>query len=263
MAWSQSFKSQLDKPSKSIEYLLRFFSSSLNYNGSGQIFGLLGEVKLANAEVTIDNSRVTPSRWSLNFGGFTIKMNGDLREYNSVFKKGQIAELWMIRNGTPERVTIGQLRAISGGRGVWSIEFADLISTMDSRLSLIAGQEEFFYNAGKETTVTATYNFSSDPNLYVADITIFEKEDGKDGLVHVYNAAHSTDFYFSWSSKTTTSGSAGYLTISNNGIYPKGSTNHLNSGDRVVSCTWLQGRIDEIFAKMLDEYRRSGHDWNL
>ena len=251
MAWSQSFKSQLDKPSKSIEYLLRFFSSSLNYNGSGQIFGLLGEVKLANAEVTIDNSRVTPSRWSLNFGGFTIKMNGDLREYNSVFKKGQIAELWMIRNGTPERVTIGQLRAISGGRGVWNIEFADLISTMDSRLSLIAGQEEFFYNAGKETTVTATYNFSSDPNLYVADITIFEKEDGKDGLVHVYRASHSTDFYYSWSSKTATSGTAGYLTISNNGIYPKGTNNHLNSGDRVVSCTWLQGRIDEIFAKML------------
>ena len=226
MAWSQAFKSQLNKPSKSVEYLLRFFSSSLNYNGSGQIFGLLGEVRFANAEVTIDNSRVTPSRWSLNFGGFTVKMNGDLRQYAPVFNKGQIAELWMIRNKTPERVTIGQLRAISGGRGVWQIEFADLISTMDSRLSLIAGQEQLFYNAGKETTVTATYNFSSDPNLYVADITIFEKEDGKDGLVHVYRASAGTDFYYSWSSKTATSGTAGYLTISNNGIYPKGTCHY-------------------------------------
>ena len=69
--------------------------------------------------------------------------------------------------------------------------------------------------------------------------------------MHVYRASAGTDFYYSWSSKTATSGTAGYLTISNNGIYPKGTNNHLNSGDRVVSCTWLQGRIDEIFAKML------------
>lgn len=251
MTWSRNFKSELDKPSKSIEYLLRFFSSSLDYNGSGQIFGSLGEVKLANVEVTIDNSRITPSRWSINFGGFSIRMNGDLREYNAVFRKGQIAELWMIRNGTPERVTIGQLRSISGGRGVWTIQFADLISTMDSRLSLVALQEQFFYQAGNETTVTSSYNFASDPNLYVANINIFEKEDGKDGLVRVYDATHNEDAYYSWSSKTATSGTAGYLTISNTGVYPSSAHDHLHVGDRVVSCTWLQGRIDEVFAKML------------
>lgn len=252
MSWSQQFKNALEAPSKSISYMLRFFSSSLDYSGSGQIFSISGEVHLANVEVVIDNARITPSRWSLNFGGFSIRINGDLRKYNHSFRRGQIAELYMIRNGIPERVTMGQLRAVSGNRGVWTLEFADLISTMDSRLSLVALQGQFFYNAGLETTVTTNFNFSSDPNLYVANINIFEKENGEDGLIHCYDSQHNVTMYFSWSSKTSTVGSAGYLTISAVNVYPSESAHeHLQTGDRIVSLAWLQNRIDYVFAKML------------
>ena len=255
MTWGSGFVNSLDLPSKTTEYALRFIGHSNDYFlGAGATVRSGGLINIGTAEVTIDNARITPQRWSVNFGGFSIAINGDLRPIDvSAFRKGAIAELYMRRDGvSPERVAIGQLRAVSGVRGVWRLEFGDFISAMTSRLSTKKDELNFYYNAGKSTTVSTNYNFSSDPNLYLADITIFEKDTNFDGMILVTDA-HGRSEYYKWSSKTTTSAPAGYLTISSTGSWPSTSTTltTLQSGDKVVSLTRLQGKPHNVFARTL------------
>ena len=143
MSWGSAFLSSLDAPSKSIEYALRFIPSTNDYFlGAGSTITTSSLINIGAASVTIDNARVTPQRWSVNFGGFTIQINGDLRPIDtSSFRKGMIAELFMRRNRQqPERIAIGQLRSLTGGRGVWRLEFGDFISAMTTRLSTKADQ---------------------------------------------------------------------------------------------------------------------------
>ena len=256
MSWGSAFVASLDSPSKSIEYALRFIGHSNDYFlGTARTIGNGGLISLGAAQVTIDNARVTPQRWSVNFGGFSIEIVGDLRPIStSAFRKGAIAELFMSRNrGQPERVAIGQLRSLSGGRGVWRLEFGDLISAMTSRLSTKAEELSFYYNAGTTTTVATNFNFSSSNQLQLADISSFEKDANFDGMAFVTNAAGSSAYY-TWSSKVTTSAPAGYLVITSTGSWPTLSTATiatLQAGDKVMAVTRLQGRPDEVFARTL------------
>ena len=279
MSWGSTFLSSLDAPSKSIEYALRFISSTNDYFlGAGSTITTSSLINIGAASVTIDNARVTPQRWSVNFGGFTIQINGDLRPIDtSSFRKGMIAELFMSRNRQqPERIAIGQLRSLTGGRGVWRLEFGDFISAMTTRLSTKADQLSFYYNAGTETTVSTNFNFHSSANLYLADITTFEKDLNYDGMIFVDNGSGSTSYY-TWSSKTTTSAPAGYLTITSTGAWPAtANLDVLNSGSKVTSLARLQARADYIFARTVmstgnatqgwaDDYPKSwgsGINWN-
>ena len=279
MSWSNVFVKSLDLPSKTVEYALRFIGHSNDYFlGAGATVRQSGLVNIGAAEVTIDNARVTPQRWSVNFGGFTITINGDIRPIDtSAFRKGSIAELYMRRNGVSERVAIGQLRSLSGVRGVWRLEFGDFISALTSRMSTKKDELNFYYNAGTIATITVNYNFSSDVKLYLDDITSFEKDTNFDGMAFVTNAAGRSEYY-KWSSKTTTSAPAGYLTISSTGSWPSTSSTltTLQSGDKVVSIVRLQGRADNVFARTLmstgnatqgtyDDYPKSwgvGINWN-
>ena len=282
MTWSNAFVNSLDLPSKTTEYALRFIGHSNDYFlGAGATIRQSGLINIAAAEVTIDNARVTPQRWSVNFGGFSILINGDLRPIDvSAFRKGAIAELHMRRNGIPERVAIGQLRSLSGGRGVWRLEFGDFISALTSRLSTKKEELNFYYNAGKSTVVTSghTFSFGSSPadRLYLDDITIFEKDSNFDGMAFVTNGSGTTSYY-RWSGKTATTGTAGYLTITDTGQWPAiADLNGLAVGDKVVSIARLQGRPDFVFARTLmstggatqgtyDDYPASwgsGIDWN-
>ena len=80
MAWTQLFIDSLDSPSKEIHYALKFLHQSNDYNfGQGDFVGMDTIVHIGNADVTIDTVQVTPQRWSVNFGGFTLRINGDLR----------------------------------------------------------------------------------------------------------------------------------------------------------------------------------------
>ena len=121
MAWTQQFLDTLDKPAKVISYVLKFLQPSADYNLSqGNMISMKTEIALADADVTIDSVQVTPQRWSVNFGGFTIRIVGDLRPVlNKSFRRGAVAELIMVRDGLRMRVCIGQLRTITGGRGAW------------------------------------------------------------------------------------------------------------------------------------------------
>ncbi len=258
MTWSNGFIKSLDMPSKSLEFALRFLGHTNDYFlGSGQTIRQSGFINIGAAEVVIDNARVTPQRWSVNFGGFSLTINGDLRPIDvSAFRRGALAELFMMRDGNiPQRIAIGQLRSLEGGRGVWRLQFGDFISALTTRLSTKKDELNFYYNAGTETQVTTghAFNFGSAPanRLYLDDITKFEKDSNFDGLCFVTDGSNNTSYY-RWSGKTTTTGSAGYLTITDTGHWPAtANLNALAVGDKVISLTRLQGKPHNVFARTL------------
>lgn len=279
MAWSPQFIDSLDKPAKVISYVLKFLPSAKSYNLSPNAdqISMGTEIALASADVVIDSVQITPSRWSVNFGGFTVTVSGDLRPLSAFPRKGAVAELHMIRDGLKNRVCIGQLRGITGGRGLWRLEFSDFLTMMQSRLTAIASEAPFWYNAGKVSSVTQSFNFSSNPNLYLNDIDAFEKETGQDGMIFVQDSQHGVTMYWRWSSKTYTTAPAGYLTISATDQYPSESDHeHVQVGDKVTSLARLRGRPDYVFARLVmstgdgtqgsfDDYPQSwglGVKWN-
>ena len=280
MGWSQQFIDTLDNGSKQIHYALNFLAPSNDYNLSqGAFVGMNTEIAIGAADVTIDSAQITPQRWSINFGGFTVTINGDLRPLNggSSFKRGAVAELIMIRDGIRNRVSIGQLRNITGGRGVWRLDFVDFLTMMQTRLTSKFTEVNFWYNAGKQAETTASFNFSSSTRLYLDDITHFEKETGQNGMIFVEDATHGDTDYWTWSSKTTTTAPAGYLTIASTGNYPSTAAHdHLHVGDKVTSLARLRGRPDYVFARLVmstgngtqgvfDDYPQSwglGVNWN-
>ena len=254
MAWTQSFIDSLDKPAKVISYVLKFLASSKDYNMSPNAnrISMGTEIALANADVTIDSVQVTPQRWSVNFGGFTVTVAGDLRPVMDFPRRGAVAELIMIRDGLRNRVCIGQLRGITGGRGLWRLEFVDFLTLMQARLTSKATESQFWHYAGQTAKVTTNFNFSSDQRLYLDDITIFEKETGQNGMIFIEDSVHNATDYWTWSSKTTTSAPAGYLTIASIGNYPSTAshaTTHTN--DLITSLARLRGRPDYVFARLV------------
>ena len=171
---------------------------------------------------------------------------------NTSLRKGAVAELIMVRDGIRNRVSIGQLRNIVGGRGVWRLEFVDFLTMMQSRLTSKVSESAFWRNAGKTAKVTTNYNFSSDPNLYLDDITILKKKRVRMGMIFIEDSVHNATDYWTWSSKTTTTGSAGYLTIASTGNYPSTASHttiHINN--KVTSIARLRGRPDYIFARLV------------
>ena len=280
MGWSQQFIDTLDNGSKQIHYALNFLAPSNDYNLSqGAFVGMNTEIAIGAADVTIDSAQITPQRWSINFGGFTVTINGDLRPLNggSSFKRGAVAELIMIRDGIRNRVSIGQLRNITGGRGVWRLDFVDFLTMMQTRLTSKFTEVQFWRNAGKQASVTTSFNFSSDVRLYLDDITIFEQETGQNGMIFVEDATHGDSDYWTWSSKTTTTAPAGYLNIASTGNYPSTAAHdHLHVGDKITSLARLRGRPDYVFARLVmstgngtqgvfDDYPQSwglGVNWN-
>ena len=254
MAWTQSFLNTLDRPAKVISYALKFLQPSASYNLSkGDLISMNTEIALADADVTIDSVQITPQRWSVNFGGFTIRIVGDLRPVlNKSFRRGAVAELIMVRDGIRNRVCIGQLRNITGGRGVWRLEFVDFLTMMQSRLTTNSLETQFWYYAGKTAKVTQNFNFSSSADLYLDDITIFEKETGQNGMIKVEDVSTGGIDYYTWSSKTSTSGTAGFLTIAATGRYPSTvSITTLSINDVVTSLVRLRGRPDFVFARLV------------
>ena len=258
MAWSGAFTASLDAPSKTTEWALRFIGHSNDYFlGAGRTVRMRGLIEIGEADVDIDAARVTPGRWSVNFGGWTMVINGDLRPVSvSAFRKGAIAELYMRRDGSNhERVAIGQLRSLSGGRGVWRLEFGDFVSAMTTRMSTLQGEMSFFHNAGITTEVTSghAFSFGASPanRLYLDDVAVFEKDSNYDGLAYVTDNSGNTSYY-RWSTKTTLTPPAGYLVVTSTGAWPAtASLNALAVGDKVKSIARLQGRPDHVFSRVM------------
>ena len=248
--WSNAFIDSLDRSSKSIRYTLRFLPSHNNFTlGNAKTLGLYGDIVVGEADVVIDSARITPQRWSVNFGGFSITLHGDLTSMHvNGFRRGAIAELWMNRGSAINRVAIGQLNSVAGGQGIWQLEFTDLLNAMRSRASVQLDKLDFWYNAGLQATATANFTFTGAGGaLFVSDTSIFEKKAGKDGLLKITDATHNAVDYWTYSAVAGT-----YLTISSTGNYPSlASHDHVHSGDPITALAWLNDRPDYIFASLV------------
>tara|TARA_Y100000593_G_scaffold27420_1_gene54861 strand:+ start:243 stop:1787 length:1545 start_codon:yes stop_codon:yes gene_type:complete len=257
MTWGNDFISSLDSISKTSVYALRFIPGGINsllMNGS-TISSLGGsKIFLSDAHVTIDSTQITPQRWSVNFGGFTIEVVGDLRPMEqSPYKKGAIAELWIKRTGTNlERIAIGQLRSVSINRGISRLVFGDLISAMASRFVSEKNKVVYYNTAGKKANSTASFDFAVDPWLYVDNVDLFSKEStaGSQGMLTVNKSG--VIGYYTWDVKNYTSAPAGRLRITDTDPWPDtANITTLGSGAQVKHLILMRDRPDHIFAKTI------------
>ena len=255
MAWGEEFKRALMAKSQVYNWKLRFLGQTGDYlvGTQGEI-SQSGTLRISDQGPQISGSRVIPQRWNITIGGFTVPIVGDIRRArNEMLRKGAIAELICSINGCrAERVTFGQLRSLSGARGRWTLEFTDVIGMLSTRLSTRRNELNFFYNAGKTTEITSNHT-ASDTNLFVSDVTIFDKDTNEDGLVKIIDDTNSRIDYWSWSSKVITSGSAGYLVITGHGQWPQqlsGAYNSVPSGETAMSVARLRGLPNHEFLRM-------------
>ena len=254
MAWTTAFKRSLNDPSVTVEYSLRFYRLPWALQNSSNSLVEVGRLAIGEQDIEITGVSIVPQSWGVTFGGFTIQLVGDLRPINaSALRKGNVASLYMSRNRQrPERICIGQLRSISGVRNVWTLQFVDVLSMLYARVTNQQSKQPFYYQAGRETTATAAFNFASAPELYVADISTFEKDSTHNGMIKIVDTTHSAEDYWEYSTITPTSGSAGYLTIISIGNWPTtGSHGHLHSGDVVINLARTKGRPDKILHRTL------------
>ena len=223
MSWSYGFKQALTRRS-----IVPFYRLSIRSFASGSsVFNITstGRTLAIDREgPTINGQRVIPQRWSITFGGFSVPVVGDMAGLFPAVRKGSFAELFCSLDGHEERIACGQLRTITKRYNRFDLEFVDLVSALQSRYKITpnAGTPQepdpftLFYSAGVETQVTSNWtNFGAGfpTQLYLDDIRPFFKENGSFGIVRCQPSS-GEEFILKWSSKTTTSGNAGYLTLS-------------------------------------------------
>ena len=256
MSWSSDFKSGLQSQSIAPRYMLRFVSFA-NCPGSDLvIYSDSGSLQIDAEGPTINGSSVIPGSWSITFGSFSVPLAGDIRPSMTAIRKGSFADLWVSLGGNYERVAMGQLRTLNGFGSRWVLQFADMVSALQSRADGVPSNTgvndpshfAFFRYFDGFGTVNNVY---ASPNLYVTDISIFEKETGENGLIKITEGG-SSDFW-EWSAKTTTSAPAGYLTISATHVYPveNAAVSPINGSTTVHPCALLKGYPGHILAKLI------------
>lgn len=266
MSWSHGFKQALTHRSIVPSYRLSIRSLSavsiiFNIRSTGR------SIAIDREGPTINGQRIIPLRWSITFGGFTVPIVGDMSGLFPAVRRGSFAELFCELDGHEERIACGQLRSINKRYNRFILEFVDLISALQTRYETTpaAGTAEepdpfsLFYSAGIETTLTSNWTnhgagFPTQLNLN--DIRGFHKENGTYGVVRCQPSS-GNEFILQWDSKTTTSGNAGFLTLSHtyqfsSTIYPTVySPVNLTTSDKVFTAQYLQGWPADIFGKML------------
>lgn len=248
MSWTAAFKQTLDAPSCTVAYSLRFFRLPVtSITQTSRQLTEVGRLAITEAEIQIQGVSVIPQNWGVTFGGFTIELSGDLRPISSgALRKGNVASLYMSRNNQqPERVCIGQLRSISGVRGIWTLEFVDILTMLYARVSNMLDRSQYYHNAGQQTTVSSSFNIGVSPNLFVADVSKFEKDSAEHGIIKITSGG-VTDFW------TYSSIGANYLVIATTGNYPgTGTLTTASASDVVVNCARTKGRPDHILHRTL------------
>ena len=252
MGWGQNFILSLDNASIQVRYKLEFIGV---LNALGQPFTIyedIGDVQIARGSIRISGTRIIPQRWSVSFGSFGLQLAGDIKAILPQMRRGQLAALLCsINGGVYEMLAIGSLDTLSGQRGLYNLNFKDLLSTLQNSLDTRAGTAfsetdlprfSLFYEVGQTTTTTSTFG-TGDTTLNVTDASIFKKE-GSKGIVRITNT--SVDFYVFWTGSTSTT-LTGCTTANYN------NTNRVSapSGSTITYCAWLEGSPLAITARIL------------
>ena len=259
MAWSANFIENLGDSSIVPQYHLHFLNLLNCAGGELNIYSTGGgSAQIDASGPIVQGSRVIPQSWSVSFGGFSVPIVGDIRPALSVIRKGQFAELKCALNSGYQRISIGQLRAISGGPVNWIFEFTDMLSALqnshDAQQNQTVGsatielQSPFFYMAGIETSATA-WNAGT-LELSVDNVLPYKRESGENGLAKLVNGGVTK--YYSFSSGSTTVSPAGILQIVTQDTYPTIDTASLAPAtSKVYPVARLQGYPGDIMAKII------------
>ena len=259
MAWSSNFITKLGNSSIVPTYHLHFMSLTNLNGGELNIYSTGGgSAQIDASGPIVQGSRVIPQSWGVSFGGFSVPITGDIRPALSVISKGQFAELKCSLGGSYQRISMGQLRAISGGPINWNFEFTDMLSALqnshDARQNQLVGsagielQAPFFYLAGQEVSVTAWNPGTKE--LTVDNVLVFKRETGQNGIVKLIESGITK--YYTFSSGATTVSPAGILQIVNTDIYPTTGTSSITvASAKAYPVAKLEGYPGDILSKII------------
>ncbi len=252
MGWSQNFILSLDNASLQVRYKLEFVGV---LNALGRPFTVYedsGSIQIARGSIRISGTRIIPQRWSVTFGSFGLQLAGDIKEILPQMRRGQIATLsCSLNGGVYEILAIGSLDTLSGQRGLFTLNFKDLLSTLQNSLDTRAGtvfsesdppRFNLFYEVGQTTTTTSTFG-TGDTTLNLTAATVFKKA-GSKGIARITDS--SNDFYVFWTGSTSTT-----LTGCTTAEYNNKTRTSVSSGATVTYCAWLEGTPLEIIASIL------------
>ena len=258
MTWSNKFQTDL-RNRESLSFLFRIEFPHIKF-GVGESFIIdlnTQDLQIESDSVRINGTSVTNQSFDVTFGQFSINLVGDFRPYREKINKGQIAVLYVGFEGYDpanyQRLIWGMVSNIRKlNFNTFEIDFDDALSSINNRLdtrfdsTLSIHKSQLFYTLGQGVRVTTNFNTNSNTDLYLADITIFEKDSSMPGLIGIEdphnNGGDGGIIYAEWSSKTTTTAPAGYLTLTNTGPlavdYPSLSTDtwptEIHASDAVV-----------------------------
>ena len=229
MTWSAQFQSDLRlRASLSFQFRLEFIRTKFGVGSQFSIDLETQDLQIESDSVRINGTSVVNQSFNVTFGQFSINLVGDFRPYREKINKGQIAVLYVGLDGyspsSYQRLIWGMLRNIRKlNFNTYELEFEDALSTIDNRMDtrfdsgLNIHKSQLFYTLGQSTTMTSNFNKNTDTQLNLTDITIFDKDTATNGLILINDTAHGTPFYAQWTSKTTTSAPAGFLTLTPTG----------------------------------------------
>jgi hypothetical protein len=234
MSWSSDFIRQLQKAdSLAFRFRLHFLPSPHGAGSEYIIDNSSQYIQIEGSSIRINGTSIQPQSFSATFGQFSIVVVGDYRYVNDKIAKGQLAVLYAGFEGYApsdyQRLIWGNLEAVRKiNFETFELVFGDALMSLNTRQdkrvdpSLILGgrnvsRSAFFYTIGQSTTLTANFNTGSDTQLYLTDISFFEKSSLENGLILIDDTVHGTPFFAQWTSKTTTTAPAGYLTLTPTG----------------------------------------------
>lgn len=256
MSWSPDFIAALSAPSITPRYRLRFWKPSTNSVGDNfTIYSDKGSLRIGVNGVTVQGTAVIPSRWSVSFGGFSMQLVGDLRNYKDQLQKGAMAilECSIIGLSSYEVIALGQLDQISGYRGVYRVVFKDILSAfqsrIDTRYSTSQQYNKLFFTAGLNVRCTHTWTVGH-TTLNVANASIFEKMTGFDGVIYCVPSNGNEPFYMRWSSADTT---ANTLTLTTGTASHPSTANasNLAADDLIYNCVRIVGTPYSFLARIV------------
>jgi hypothetical protein len=213
-----------------------------------------GALRIGVDGVRIQGTSVTPSRWSISFGGFDLELVGDMRPYKDQFNRGSMAIVECAFDGLAswEVIGLGQLDRISGFRGVYRATFKDILSAfqsrIDTRYNSTLQYNQLFFTAALSVRVTSIYT-AGHATLQVADASIFEKMTGFDGVVYCVPTT-GDPYYMRWSSADTV---ANTLTLTTGAASHPSTTSAVNLAvnDLVYNAVRITGTPYSFLAKII------------
>ena len=275
MSWSNAFIQQLDSQAYKPIFQLRILNLGNFLGMDYSVYSTgMAPLKISRDGVSIGGTKVIPGRWSVSFGGFTVNLAGNIREFMMHTRKGAFAELNCSINGSAyERVAIGQMQSITrmGLSERWVVQFRDLISAFQNTCNTSVGaiphpsqsnptQQPLFWRTGIKTPLAAEYDRTQN-TLSVNDNSAFEKETGKNGIVRLEkNSSPADAFYMEYSSLDYAANT--FVTVPTSGAPPSDESAYPSKKNRITlpttgggssayTCVRLDGHPSDILGKII------------